>query len=149
MADTKEVMPATAAPQSAPEIVHDKEKDISKLEKVMSPSEPTKDHMNYDRVDKELAKYADAARIDISSEENKRLKRMIDTRVLPVMVFTYFLQALDKGTLSFASIMGIKTDAHLVGQQVSCLGLHCLLAQAHMDKSTPGSRRASTSPSLS
>jgi len=29
------------------------------------------------------------------------------------------LQALDKGTLSFASIMGIKTDTHLVGQQVS------------------------------
>lgn len=55
--------------------------------------------MNYDRVDKELAKYADAARIDITPEENKRLKRMIDRRVLVVMVVTYFIQALDKGTM--------------------------------------------------
>jgi hypothetical protein len=35
------------------------------------------------------------------------------------MIFTYFLQALDKGTLSFASIMGIQKDTHLVGQQAS------------------------------
>ncbi|OCL04199.1 MFS transporter [Glonium stellatum] len=95
--------------------------DISQIERVMSPEELEKDHMNYDRVDKELAKYANAARIDISEEENKRLKRLIDKRVLPIMIFTYFLQALDKGTLSFASIMGIKTDAHLVGQQYSWL----------------------------
>ena len=92
--------------------------DISQIERVMFPEELEKDHMNYDRVDKELAKYANAARIDISEAENKRLKRLIDKRVLPIMIFTYFLQALDKGTLSFASIMGIKTDAHLVGQQV-------------------------------
>lgn len=37
------------------------------------------------------------------------------------MIFTYFLQALDKGTLSFAAIMGIKQDLHLVGQQYSWL----------------------------
>lgn len=77
--------------------------------------------MNYGRVDKELAKYANAARIDISEAENKRLKRLIDKRVLPIIIFTYFLQALDKGTLSLASIMGIKTDAHLVGQQMTVL----------------------------
>ena len=46
---------------------------------------------------------------------------MIDRRVLSVMVFTYFLQALDKGTLSFAVIMGIKDDLHLHGQQYSWL----------------------------
>lgn len=37
------------------------------------------------------------------------------------MVFTYFLQALDKGTMSFASIMGIQTDLGLVRQQFSWL----------------------------
>ncbi|KAL1390809.1 MFS transporter [Phyllosticta capitalensis] len=37
------------------------------------------------------------------------------------MVFTYFLQALDKGTMSFASIMGIKDDLHLVDQEYSWL----------------------------
>lgn len=49
--------------------------------------------MNYDRVDQELAKYANATSVVISPEENLRLKRLIDRRVLPVMVFTYFLQS--------------------------------------------------------
>lgn len=38
------------------------------------------------------------------------------------MLGTYFCQSLDKGTLGFASIMGIQTDAHLVGQDYSWLG---------------------------
>jgi MFS family permease len=37
-------------------------------------------------------------------------------------VFTYFLQALDKGTMSFASIMNIRQDLHLLdGQKYSWL----------------------------
>ncbi|KAL3493290.1 major facilitator superfamily domain-containing protein [Aspergillus germanicus] len=39
---------------------------------------------------------------------------MIDRRVLVIMVCTYFLQALDKGTMSFASIMGIREHAGLL-----------------------------------
>lgn len=114
-------------PSEAPQVVDVEDSkgkdatDISQIERVMSAEGLEKDYMNYDRVDKELAKYVNAARIDISEAENKRLKRLIDKRVLPIMIFTYFLQALDKGTLSFASIMGIKTDAHLVGQQYSWL----------------------------
>ena len=77
-----------------------------------------KDHMNYDRVDKEVAKYASDVAIEVSPAENKRLKAKIDKRVLTIMIFTYFLQALDKGTISFTSIMGIKKDTKLVGQQV-------------------------------
>lgn len=77
--------------------------------------------MNYDRVDEDVAKYASATAINISPEENSRLKRQIDKRVLAVMIFTYFIQALDKGTLSFSSIMGIQTDAHLHGTQYSWL----------------------------
>ncbi|KAK3939725.1 MFS general substrate transporter [Diplogelasinospora grovesii] len=37
------------------------------------------------------------------------------------MVTTYFLQAIDKGTMSFASIMGIIPDAGLVGQDYQWL----------------------------
>lgn len=37
------------------------------------------------------------------------------------MIFTYFIQALDKGTLSFSSIMGIQKDAHLHGSQYAWL----------------------------
>jgi len=83
-----------------------------------------KNYMDYDRVDPDVAKYATANGIEISEEESKRLKRMIDKRVLTIMVFTYFLQALDKGTMSFASIMNIRQDLHLHGQQV----VHCFLS---------------------
>jgi hypothetical protein len=61
-------------------------------------------------------------RVEVSEEDNKRLKKMIDRRILVIMILTYFLQALDKGTMSFSSIMGIKTDANLEnGQKVSLL----------------------------
>ena len=76
-------------------------KEVSHVERIGME----KDHMDYDRVDSELAKYANAVPIDISTEENLRLKRMIDRRVLPIMVFTYFLQALDKGTVSPVAIV--------------------------------------------
>jgi len=73
------------------------------------------------QVDAELSNYASKKAVVIDEETNRRLKRMIDRRILPVMIGTYFLQALDKGTLSFASIMGIQKDTHLVGQQYSWL----------------------------
>ena len=95
--------------------------DIDNVERVLSGDELKKDHADYGRIDPEVAKYANAAAVEIHPEENKRLKRMIDWRILTIMVFTYFLQALDKGTLSFASIMGIRNDLHLHGQQVSAL----------------------------
>lgn len=78
------------------------------------------------RVDKELAQYVSDVRINISPERSAELRKMIDKRVLAIMIFTYFLQAIDKGTLSFASIMGLTADTGLenpdgtVSQHVSC-----------------------------
>lgn len=46
----------------------------------------------------------------------------INRRIVACMLGTYFCQALDKGTLSFSSIMGIQEDTNLVGQQYSWLG---------------------------
>lgn len=69
----------------------------------------------------EVAKYSEGPRIGISDSENRRLKKLIDKRVLVVMVFTYFLQAIDKGTLSFTSIMNLPDDLNLKGQQYSWL----------------------------
>lgn len=75
---------------------------------------------NHAGIDNEVAKYA-LDKIDISPEENQRLLRKIDYRILPAMVITYMIQALDKGTMSFASIMGIREDANLHGQDYSWL----------------------------
>lgn len=77
------------------------------------------EHLDRSRIDDEVAKYASDEAIHIDEKTEKRLKKLIDKRVLAVMIVTYFLQALDKGTLSFASIMGIKEDTGLHGQQVN------------------------------
>ncbi|KAF2135722.1 uncharacterized protein K452DRAFT_260245 [Aplosporella prunicola CBS 121167] len=98
--------------------------DVAEVERVLSGTDADlkKEHLNYDRIDKELAQYANAERIEISPEENRRLKLAIDKRVLPIMVFTYFLQALDKGTMSFTSIMHLREDLNLLdGQKYSWL----------------------------
>jgi hypothetical protein len=77
-----------------------------------------KGHMNYDLVDEEVARYASETIVEVDQETNSRLKRMIDKRVLAIMIGTYLIQTLDKGTMSFASIMGIIKETHLVGTQV-------------------------------
>jgi hypothetical protein len=114
---------------TAPEVSHPTDKkEIGQVERVLSTEYEKVDHVNYDRIDKEVAKYADATAeaIHISEEENKRLKKLIDRRVLPIMIVTYFLQALDKGTMSFSSIMGIRNDIPILKQNyyVSCKFFH-------------------------
>jgi hypothetical protein len=127
MADSKEYgipvtassKPAMAAQKGDVAQHEDHFEMVDGVERVLSPADDLKkDHTNYDRVDPDIAKYATANGIEVSEAESKRLRRMIDKRVLTVMVFTYFLQALDKGTMSFASIMNIRQDLHLVDQQV-------------------------------
>jgi len=78
-----------------------------------------KNATNYDLVDKEVAEYVNETRIQIDDSTNRRLKGMIDKRILAVMIVTYFTQALDKGTMSFASIMGIIEDTNLASNQVN------------------------------
>ncbi|KAJ5110552.1 hypothetical protein N7532_001087 [Penicillium argentinense] len=97
--------------------------NIDHVERVLSPPDDLqKEDMDFTRVDKEIQMYAGRGQVEIDEATNKRLKKMIDRRVLVIMILTYFLQALDKGTMSFASIMGIKTDAGLEdGQKYSWL----------------------------
>ncbi|KAF2652502.1 MFS general substrate transporter [Lophiostoma macrostomum CBS 122681] len=71
--------------------------------------------------DEETAHYA-SQRVHIDEATNKRLFWKINKRILVIMLGTYFCQSMDKGTLGFSSIMGIKTDAKLVGQDYSWLG---------------------------
>lgn len=65
-------------------------------------------------------------------EEEKAVLRRIDTRVLPLILGAYFFQQLDKSSLSYVSIFGIKDDAKLVGLQYSWLGSILYLAQLVM-----------------
>ena len=53
----------------------------------------------------------------------KRLVRKIDLTIAPLLAAVYFLQFLDKTTLSYAAVMGIRTDTHLKGQDYSDLSM--------------------------
>lgn len=53
----------------------------------------------------------------------KRLIRKIDFTIAPLLAAVYFLQFLDKTTLSYTAVMGIRTDTHLKGQDYSNLSM--------------------------
>nr|KMM65664.1 membrane transporter [Coccidioides posadasii RMSCC 3488] len=58
----------------------------------------------------------------LTEETNKRLLRIIDWHLMPLMCVIYGLNYLDKTTLSYASVMGLKEDIHLVGDNYQWLG---------------------------
>lgn len=53
----------------------------------------------------------------------RRLVRKIDLTIAPLLACVYFLQFLDKTTLSYTAVMGIRTDTHLKGQDYSNLSM--------------------------
>jgi len=53
----------------------------------------------------------------------KALVRKIDMTMVPLLATVYFLQFLDKTTLAYTSVMGIRTDTHLKGQEYSDLSM--------------------------
>ncbi|BGP25107.1 MFS transporter, allantoate permease [Rhodotorula toruloides] len=57
----------------------------------------------------------------IDPAEARRLVRKIDLNILPLMCLIYLIQFLDKVSLSYASIMGIRKDNHLTLGQYSWL----------------------------
>ncbi|RHZ61917.1 MFS transporter [Aspergillus thermomutatus] len=65
----------------------------------------------------------------LTAENNARVLRQIDLRLLPILLGIYFLQQLDKSTLSYASVFGLIEKAHLHGNQYSWLGSVVYVAQ--------------------
>ncbi|PNP37783.1 hypothetical protein TGAMA5MH_10268 [Trichoderma gamsii] len=63
----------------------------------------------------------DAATLQLDEETERRLLRKIDMNLMPLMCIIYGLNYLDKTTLSYASIMGLKTDLKLVGDNYQWL----------------------------
>ncbi|KAE8347527.1 hypothetical protein BDV24DRAFT_147000 [Aspergillus arachidicola] len=57
----------------------------------------------------------------IDKDEEKRLIRKLDMRILPLLGICYFFYYVDKTTLSYAAIFGIKESLHLDGQEYSWL----------------------------
>ncbi|KAB5593364.1 DNA polymerase alpha-associated DNA helicase A [Ceratobasidium theobromae] len=113
------------APHSASTMSQNKAQDkvaIEHLEDNKSATFSEDIEINKHRgIDQEIAQFAAQHAITIDEETNKRLLWKINKRVLAVMLVTYFIQSLDKGTMSFAAIMGIQKDANLHGQEYAAL----------------------------
>ncbi|KAI1389769.1 MFS general substrate transporter [Hypoxylon trugodes] len=108
MAEVKDVL-ATTTP-------HDVEQatDSSKATEFNS----MRRHVNSDDPDEAL-KLVTGEAVTLTPEDEKRLLRKIDCNLMPLLCVVYGLNYLDKTTLSYASIMGIKTDINLKGQDYS------------------------------
>jgi hypothetical protein len=111
--------PISTAPDKADPPVVAKDIEVTSHLELATSGEDPKKGPDYNLVDPEVAKYASRRAVRVDEDTSKRLKKLIDKRILVTMVGTYFLQALDKGTISFVAIMGIREDLNLVGQQVS------------------------------
>ena len=104
----------------------------SPAEDIIDPveAERAKEAFGTGRADKAAAVLRNVGRtIELTPENNKRVLRKIDTRILPVILCIYFLQALDKATLAYASVFGLVEEANLHGLQYSWLGSVVYLAQ--------------------
>ncbi|GFG26543.1 uncharacterized transporter C460.05 [Aspergillus udagawae] len=66
--------------------------------------------------------YTQARGLEYPSEEAKKVLRKIDTRLIPLLVVIYMLQYLDKNSLNFASVYGLKKGTNLHGQDYAWLG---------------------------
>jgi hypothetical protein len=71
-------------------------------------------------------------RVTLTAAENRRILRKIDLVILPIILTVYFLQALDKATLAYASVFGLITDTNLKGEEYSWLGSIVYVAQLVM-----------------
>ncbi|KAM0555088.1 hypothetical protein ACHAPJ_006437 [Fusarium lateritium] len=56
---------------------------------------------------------------EIDPEEEKRLVRKLDRVIMPLMAVVYFFQYLDKGSINYAAVFGLREDLNLTGGEFS------------------------------
>jgi MFS family permease len=78
--------------------------------------------------DRALALIGDE-RMQLTDEDNGHILRKTDAYILPILVWVYFLQVLDKTTLGYGAVFGLQKDAKLTGSQYSLIGSISPIAQ--------------------
>lgn len=73
-------------------------------------------------VDEAMKYVANEEEIEIDDATNSRILRKIDIHLMPVMCLLYCFQFIDKISNAFASIMGIREDLNMTGNQYSWTG---------------------------
>ncbi|KAK7750344.1 hypothetical protein SLS62_007752 [Diatrype stigma] len=60
--------------------------------------------------------------LEFNEQDEKKVLRKIDYRVVPILFVTYLLQYLDKNSINFANTFGLQDGTNLEGQDYSWLG---------------------------
>lgn len=101
----------------------DPEKDVTQ-----TPEQPAATDVDdisplaYKHRDDNYELYKNAKDLEADPVEIKKVLRKIDFRIIPILFVTYMLQYLDKNSINFASVYGLKAGTHLKGQDYSWLG---------------------------
>ncbi|KAI5449361.1 hypothetical protein NCC49_004766 [Naganishia albida] len=72
---------------------------------------------------------AEAGKIEYTLAEDKAVLKKIDSWILPVLCLVYWIQQLDKSSVSYAAVFDLREATHLKGQQYSWLSSIVYLAQ--------------------
>ncbi|KAK8173094.1 MFS transporter [Phyllosticta citrichinensis] len=67
--------------------------------------------------------FAEARAILDDDAARAALVRKIDWNIAPLLCCVYFLQFLDKNTISYTSVMGMRQDTHMKGQQYNTISM--------------------------
>ena len=73
--------------------------------------------------DDNYAIYKESHGLEYTTEEGKKVLRKIDFRLVPLLFVIYMLKYLDKNSINFASVYGLKKGTNLHGQDYSWLGM--------------------------
>ncbi|KAI1103629.1 MFS general substrate transporter [Jackrogersella minutella] len=96
----------------------------------ITPVENTdRGHVRISGADRAAQFIAEHGEVTFDYEEERRVIRRIDIRILPLILGAYFFQQLDKSSLSYVSIFGILEDANLTSMEYSWLGSILYIAQ--------------------
>ncbi|KAF1987125.1 putative MFS transporter [Aulographum hederae CBS 113979] len=68
-------------------------------------------------------------RVQVSEEDDKRIRRKTDRHLLSILIWMYLLQITDKTTLGYSAIFGLQSDTHLTGSQYSLIASISPIAQ--------------------
>ncbi|EHK96713.1 putative Uncharacterized transporter [Glarea lozoyensis 74030] len=114
----------TMAPSAAPEVdLNNDNKSQDEKRKISSEdSGSTMEGQTTSKAADAALQFVHEQAIEIDEETDKRIRRKIDWHILPWMCTLYLLQYMDKVTLSYAAVMGIKEDTHLTASQYSWTG---------------------------
>ncbi|GAA5993232.1 hypothetical protein JCM10908_004522 [Rhodotorula pacifica] len=67
--------------------------------------------------------------VTVSAEDDKRIRRLTDWRILTILCLVFWLQVLDKNVMGYTATVGLKKDANLKGNDYSTLSSMAAYAQ--------------------